>query len=63
MSLNLNSTMDNVDLIYNGLSDKYETMYPWIEDLNNTGGLTLLTREQLGNKQVSRSTKKSMGTG
>ena len=55
--------MDNVDLIYNGLSDKYETMYPWIEDWNNTGGLTLLTREQLGNKQVSRSTKKSMGTG
>jgi hypothetical protein len=52
-SLNLSSTTENVDLIYNGLSDKYETLYPYIEDANNEGGLTLLSKEALGDKQVN----------
>jgi hypothetical protein len=52
MSLNLSSTADNVDLIYNGLSDKYETLYPFLRDVNNEGGLTLLTKEEMENKQA-----------
>jgi hypothetical protein len=52
MSLNLSSTTDNVDLIYNGLSDKYETLYPFLRDVNNEGGLTLLTKEEMENKQA-----------
>ncbi len=44
--------MDNVDLIYNGLSDKYETLYPYLADAKNEGGLRLLTKEGLGNKQA-----------
>ncbi len=49
----MSSTTENVDLIYNGLSDKYETLYPYIEDANNEGGLTLLSKEALGDKQVN----------
>jgi hypothetical protein len=52
MSLNLSSTTENVDLIYNGLSDKYETLYPFLRDVNNEGGLTLLTKEEMENKQA-----------
>ena len=52
-SLNLSSSMGNVDLIYNGLSDKYETLYPFIEDMENFGGLQLLSKEELGDKQVN----------
>ena len=51
-SLKLSSTFENVDLIYNGLRDKYETLYPYIEDAYNEGGIALLTKEELGNKQV-----------
>ena len=51
-SLNLSSTVDNVELIYNGLSDQYETLYPYLQDADNEGGLTLLTAEDLGDKQV-----------
>jgi hypothetical protein len=49
----LSSTSENVDIIYNGLSDSYKTLYPFIEDANNEGGMTLLTKEELGNKQAS----------
>jgi hypothetical protein len=52
MSLNLSSTTENVDLIYNGLSNKYETLYPFLRDVNNEGGLTLLTKEEMENKQA-----------
>jgi len=51
-SLSLSSTLNNVDLIYNGLSDKYETLYPYIVDRGNEGGLTLLTLEQLRKKEL-----------
>ena len=51
-SLVLSSTLDNVDLIYNGLSDKYETLYPYTKETRNEGGTKLLTKEELGNKQV-----------
>ena len=54
-SLNLSSTFGNVDLIYNGLSDKYETLYPYMEDVNNEGGMMLLTKEELGDKKASYS--------
>ena len=54
-SLNLSSTFSNVDLIYNGLSDKYETLYPFMEDVNNEGGMMLLTKEELGDKKASYS--------
>ena len=51
-SLNLSSTTANVDLIYNGVSDKYETLYPYLENVNNEGGMELLTKEDLGHKKV-----------
>jgi hypothetical protein len=51
-SLNLSSTTANVDLIYNGLSDKYETLYPYLEDVNNEGHLVLLSKEEMGDKQA-----------
>ena len=51
-SLNLSSTVDNVDQIYNGLSDEYGTLYPYMEDVNNEGGMMLLTKEELGDKQA-----------
>ena len=51
-SLNLSSTTENVDLIYNGLSDKYETLYPYSDDKNNEGGLVLLSKEEIGDKDV-----------
>jgi hypothetical protein len=57
----LSSTTENVDLIYNGLSDKYETLYPYIEDANNEGGLTLLSKEALGDKQVNKRIYKKNG--
>jgi hypothetical protein len=44
--------LDNVDLIYNGMSDKYETLYPYLEAATNDGGMKLLTKEELGDKQV-----------
>jgi hypothetical protein len=52
--MNLSGTLDNVDLIYNGLSDTHETLFPYIEDAANDGSLTLLTKEQLGDRQVER---------
>ena len=52
-SLNLSSTFSNVDLIYNGLSDKYETLYPFMEDVNNEENLMLMTKEELGDKKAS----------
>ena len=52
-SLNLSSTFGNVDLIYNGLSDKYETLYPFMEDVNNEENLMLMTKEELGDKKAS----------
>ena len=56
--------MGNVDLIYNGLSKKHETLYPFIQDENNMGGLELLTKEQLGEKKVGRySTLREIPTG
>jgi hypothetical protein len=51
-SLLLSSTLNNVDLIYNGMSDKYETLYPYLEAATNEGGMKLLTKEELGDKQV-----------
>jgi hypothetical protein len=45
-----------VELIYNGLSDKYETLYPYLEDPSNEGGMILVTREELGHRQASRLT-------
>jgi hypothetical protein len=50
----MSSTLDNVDLIYNGMSDKYETLYPYLEDASNEGGMKLLTKEELGDKQVNK---------
>ena len=52
-SLNLSSTFSNVDLIYNGLSDKYETLYPFMEDVNNEENLMLMTKEELGDRKAS----------
>ncbi len=43
-SLQLASNLHHVDLIYNGLSDKYETLYPY------NGGWWLLTLEELKKK-------------
>jgi len=51
-SLNLSSTTENVDLFYNGLSDKYERLYPYSDDKNNEGGLVLLSKEEIGDKEV-----------
>ncbi len=54
ISLNLSSTLDNVDLIYNGLSDKYETLYPYNQyGAENDGAMTLLTQEQLRKGEVN----------
>jgi hypothetical protein len=50
----MSSTLDNVDLIYNGMSDKYETLYPYLEAATNEGGMKLLTKEELGDKQVNK---------
>jgi hypothetical protein len=53
ISLNLSSTLKNVDLIYNGLSDKYETLYPYNQyGAENDGAMTLLTQEQLRKGEV-----------
>jgi|688.fasta_scaffold548224_1 hypothetical protein len=54
ISLNLSSTLKNVDLIYNGLSDKYETLYPYNQyGAENDGAMTLLTQEQLMKGEVN----------
>jgi hypothetical protein len=54
ISLNLSSTLKNVDLIYNGLSDKYETLYPYNQyGAENDGAMTLLTQEQLRKGEVN----------
>ena len=52
-SLNLSSTFGNVDLIYNGISDKYVTLYPYMKDANNEGDMELLAKEDLGNGKVN----------
>ena len=52
-SLQLSSTLANVDLIYNGMNDKYETLYPYLEFATNEGGIRLLTKEELGDKEES----------
>jgi hypothetical protein len=44
-----------VDLIYNGLSDRYEILYPYLPHPENEGGMKLLTKDQLGDKKVSMS--------
>jgi hypothetical protein len=41
-----------VDLVYNGLSDTYETLYPYMNDPANEGTITLLTKKELGDKQA-----------
>jgi len=52
--LNLSSTLSNVDLIQNGLSDKYERLYPYRPDGEaNEGGLLLLSQEQWGQWKVN----------
>ncbi len=45
-SLQLASNLHNVDLIYNGLSDKYETLYPY------HGGWWMLTLEEFKKKEL-----------
>ncbi len=52
-SLLKSATWDNVDLIYNGLSDAYETLYPVLDNANNEGGMRLLKQSQVGNLTVS----------
>jgi hypothetical protein len=42
-----------VDLIYNGLSDAYETLYPVLDDPGNEGMMRLLKKSQIGNLTVS----------
>ena len=42
-----------VDLIYNGLSDAYETLYPVLDDPGNEGMMRLLKKSQVGNLTVS----------
>jgi hypothetical protein len=51
-SLNLSSTSGNVELIYNGVSDRHETLYPYLENPNNEGEMELFTKEDLGNRKV-----------
>jgi hypothetical protein len=54
ISLNLSSTLKNVDLIHNGLSDQYETLYPYNQyGAENDGAMTLLTQEQLRKGEVN----------
>ena len=52
-SLQKRSTFENVDLIYNGLSDTYETLYPVLDNVNNEGGMRLLQKSELGSLKVS----------
>jgi hypothetical protein len=52
-SLLKSATWDNVDLIYNGLSDAYETLYPVLDNVTNEGGMRLLKQSQVGNLTVS----------
>jgi hypothetical protein len=52
-SLLKSASWDNVDLIYNGLSDAYETLYPVLDNANNEGGMRLLKQSQVGNLTVS----------
>ena len=65
--LNQSQTVDYVDLVYNGLSDKYETLYPYQVDPNNGGTINLLTKEELGSKQaryppINLLTKEELGS-
>jgi hypothetical protein len=53
-SLNLSSTSGNVELIYNGVSDRHETLYPYLKNANNEGEMELFTKEDLGNRKVGR---------
>jgi hypothetical protein len=34
------------------MSDRYETLYPYLEAATNEGGMKLLTKEELGDKPV-----------
>jgi len=51
-SLDLAQKSQYVDIIYNSVSDEYETLYPHAPDGSNEGGTHMLTKEQVEQENI-----------